>query len=224
MNRGLTLMAGTGGHDAVDDETVVNLDPWHKMLVGWIEPRVVAIGKPGTAQLAAQHVPLNVEPERKRPLLIYDAKKGTSEFFLLEYRTLYRLGYDRNVATSGLVIWHVALGPNGWPKKIPSERKGCHGQTVDVVSLFVRGAPAWRQGFSKAYTSANGEIPLRWMDGTDTGVRITVAPHVPTDALITVRWSAPADTPPSGVAKGVQPPPQMQSPRPPVKPISSALR
>jgi hypothetical protein len=191
-------MGATGG-GTPDDERIFHLDPWHKMLAGWAEPRLSAIGKPGKVQLAAQHIALAAEPERRRPFLIYDAAKGASEFFLLEYRTPYRLGYDRDVATSGLVIWHIAYDGDRHVTHITSERKNCKDEFVKVVSMFTRGAPDWKQGGNSAYTSAHGEIPLKWMNGQDSGVRVTVAPHKATDTVIEVSWSAPAATQTAGV-------------------------
>jgi hypothetical protein len=186
-------MGGTGGNTP-DAEEIFHLDPWHKMRVGWIEPRLYTMGKPGTAQLVAQHVPLAVEPERKRPIILYDPAKGASEFFMLEYRTPNRLAYDRNVASSGLVIWHVAYDHHGLIMEQTSERKNCHDELVKVPTMYARGAPDWRQGGSKAYTSADGEIAFKWMNGQDTGIRVMVAPHKPADATITINWSAPDTT------------------------------
>jgi M6 family metalloprotease-like protein len=197
LNNGLSLMASTGG--IADGEHPVALDPWHKMLAGWIEPRLVAIGRPGRAQLAAQHLPLAIEPQRKRPLLLYDPARGKSEFFLLEYRTPYRLGYDQ-AASSGLVIWHVAYGANNNPTRLTSERQNCKGAFVEVVAVFVRGAPDWQQGVSKAYTSAHGDVALKWMNGADSGVRLRVSPHKPSDAVIEVSWTAPEKAVPAASA------------------------
>jgi M6 family metalloprotease-like protein len=188
LSNHLTLMAGTGGNTP-DDENIFHLDPWHKMLVGWIEPRVYAISKGGTAQLAAQHVPTSAEPERKRPVLLYDPAKGTSDFFMLEYRTPYRLGYDRDVASSGLVIWHIAYDKRGLIMEQTSERKNCKGEFVKVPSIYARGAPDWGQGTKKAWTSADGDIVLKWMNGLDTAVRVTVAPHKPSDTTLEIKWS-----------------------------------
>ena len=192
MSRRLSLMASVGGSPGADPEFIVNIDPWHKMLAGWIEPRLVPIGQAGTAELAAQHRLLKDEPERKRPLLLYDPKKGRSEFFLLEYRTPFRLGYDNFVGTSGLVIWQIAYGNDGNPVHLTSERENCKHELVKVISVLVRGAPDWQQGISRAYTSANGDIPLKWMNGDDSRVRVRVAPHKPADSTISVSWTAPA--------------------------------
>jgi M6 family metalloprotease-like protein len=198
LNRRLTLMAAIGEGGLADSEQIVNLDPWHKMRAGWIEPRLVVIGREGKAQLAAQHLALSAEPERKRPLLVYDEKKGKSEFFLLEYRTPYRLGYDKFVLTSGLVIWHIAYAGSGEPARLISERRNCKGSKVQVTAVFVRGAPDWQQGIGKAWSSANGEIPLWWMNHQDSGVRVKVAPHKWTEPVIEVTWTAPGAGQPAG--------------------------
>jgi hypothetical protein len=191
MNEGLSLMTST--NTAPQTEYSLAIDAWHKLWVGWTEPRVVAAGHPGSAELAAEHASIS-EAERKRPILIYDPRRGKSEFFLLEYRTPQPLGYDRNVVTSGLVIWHVAHRPGGPAFMSPvlmrkSERPNCHGEYPLVRAVFVRGAPDFQQGVSKAYTSANGEIVLKWMDGKDSGMRVSVAPHKPADPLLKVSWS-----------------------------------
>jgi M6 family metalloprotease-like protein len=196
LNRGLTLMAGAGDGGVADSEHIRNLDPWHKMRAGWIEPRLAAIGHAGKAQLAAQHLELAAEPIRKRPVLVYDPSRKKKEFFLLEYRTPYRLGFDETASTSGLVIWHIAYGANPDPVRLPAERKDCKGAFVPVVSVFVRGAPNWQQGASRAYTSAHGEIALKWMDGQEAGLRVRVAPHKPSDPFIEISWVSGKETMP----------------------------
>jgi hypothetical protein len=193
MNEGLSLMAGVFA--ASDDVDLIDLDAWHKMLVGWSEPRLVAMGRAGKAQLAAQHVARSAEPVNNRPLLIYNEKRGMSEFFLLEYRTPYRLGYDKTLTTSGLIIWHIAYTAEGKPAKFVSERADCKGAFLPISSVVVRGAPDWQQGGRKAWTSANSEIALRWLNQEDSGVRVTVSPHKQSDPLIEVSWTAPVGVP-----------------------------
>jgi M6 family metalloprotease-like protein len=190
VNGGLTVMSGSGG--GVDNERIFGLDPWHKMLFGWTEPRLVMVGQTGTAELAAYHLGPAAEPLRSRPLLIFDPRKGASEFFLLEYRTPYRLGYDRNVASSGLVIWHIGYDASGQVSHGPAERPDCHGAFVDLRNVFTRGAPDWKQGGSKAYTSEQGEIALKWADGRDSGVHVTVSPYKPSDPILQVDVTAPS--------------------------------
>jgi hypothetical protein len=185
INANLSLMAA--GNTANSGHTL-HLDPWHKMLVGWVEPRIYTVAKAGSVELVAQHVPGKIDA--KRPVLIYDQGRGPSEFFLLEYRTRSRVGFDQDVGTSGLVIWQIVLDPSGRPATALADRKNCRGDTLRVPTLFVRGAPNWELGGGKAYSAGDGPIPLKWRDGADTGVRVTVEHHSPVDWKIRVSWSA----------------------------------
>jgi hypothetical protein len=186
LNGGRTLMAAL---NTADPGLTMHLDPWHKMLVGWLEPRVFAIGKPYSAKLAAQHISGRSAAEEKRPILLYDAMKGPGEFFLLEYRTHSMLGFDQVMVNSGLVVWQVALA-NNRPFKVPADRKNCRGETLPVPSLAVRGAPNWQLGGSTAYWGGDGPLSLRWMDGTDSGVRVSIERHEPVDWHIAVTWTS----------------------------------
>src|SRR5215470_1466396 len=53
LNGGRLLMAAV---NTANHPLTMHLDPWHKMLAGWIEPRVYAVSKANSATLAAQHV------------------------------------------------------------------------------------------------------------------------------------------------------------------------
>jgi M6 family metalloprotease-like protein len=176
---------------AADSRLSFHPDPWNKMLVGWTEPRLRSLHASGKAQLAAQHVALSKEPEHKRPVLLYDTRKGASEFFLLEYRTPNASGYDRHVADSGLMIWHVLLNHAKRLFLLEADRKNCKDETLQVWSLNVRGAPDWQIGVTRAYTAAHGPLALKWMSGDDSGVRVKVEAHKPADPLIDVSWTAP---------------------------------
>jgi M6 family metalloprotease-like protein len=175
----------------VDAKMTFHPTPFDKMLVGWNEPRLHPIHVPAKAQLAAQHVPLSKAFERKQPILLYDTRKGPSEFFLLEYRTPDASGYDRNVADSGLMIWHVLLNNAKRVFLMEADRKNCKDERLPVWSLNLRGAPDWQIGVTRAYAAAHGPIALKWMSGDDSGVRITVSAHKPADATIDISWTAP---------------------------------
>jgi M6 family metalloprotease-like protein len=84
---------------------VYYLDPWHRMQLGWCEPRIFPVGAGGYATLPAAQM-----GNPTAPLILYDPSRGTSEFFMLEYRTTNSpngSGYDANVADNGLVLWRV---------------------------------------------------------------------------------------------------------------------
>ena len=118
----VTLMSGTiGGTN--NEASIWHMDPWHKMQLGWSEPRLVPITIGGVFTLpAVQRRVFNA------PLLLYDPGRGTDEFFMLEYRTPAIVingtpfsGYDRNVASSGMAIWHVRHDQNKLPPIVASE-------------------------------------------------------------------------------------------------------
>lgn len=52
------------------------LDPWHKIALGWAQPRVHSLndGEAGWARL-----PLAPAPGDERPVLLYDPVRGYSE-------------------------------------------------------------------------------------------------------------------------------------------------
>jgi len=111
----LTLMSCTLG--ALESPEIYHLDPWHKMQLGWCEPRIFSVNASGSASLpSAQSL------EATGPVILYDPSLGTSEFFILEYRTRNGAtdgGYDVNVADEGLAIWHVHQESNHYPTLTP---------------------------------------------------------------------------------------------------------
>jgi len=187
LNAGRSLMAAANtGNPAL----TMHLDPWHKMVVGWVEPRIVPIGQAGKALLAAQHVSAT-ESESKRPILLFDPQRGPREFFLLEYRTHSEFGFDQAVVNPGLVIWQVALDGANRPFAVPADRPNCKGEALSVPSLFVRGGPNWLLGGNRAYASGDGPVSLRWLDGRDSGVFVTTTANNPAQWRIEVAWTAP---------------------------------
>jgi hypothetical protein len=170
---------------------ITHLDPWHKMLVGWIEPRVYDIAKPGIAKLAAQHLSSS-EPALTRPILLFDPQKGSREFFLLEYRAQSPVGFDQAGLLAGLVVWQVALDGTNRPFAVPADRPNCKAETLSIPSLFVRG-PNWLLGGEVPYLDYHGPFSLKWLDGTDSGTRVTVGGDNPNRSLqwrIEVSWTA----------------------------------
>ncbi len=103
LNHWLTLMSAT--ITSVENPEIYHLDPWHKMQLGWVEPRIYSIRDGGVATIpAAQWI------DPTTPVLLFDPSLGTSEFFLLEYRADQLVGGGLNDAgchDNGLVIWRV---------------------------------------------------------------------------------------------------------------------
>ena len=86
---------------------IFHLDPWHKMELGWSEPRICSMSTGGVVVLPAAQL---MQPNA--PVVLYDPAHGVSEFFMLEYRTRTtststRTDYERNLPDDGLVVWYV---------------------------------------------------------------------------------------------------------------------
>ena len=109
-NFGLTIMCGTVTLDFNNpatyfDPSTYHLDPWHKLQLGWLEPRIRSLRQSSTESLAADQ-----EGDPGAPILLWDPQRGASEFFLLEHRSSASSrmpNYDANVPGKGLAIWHV---------------------------------------------------------------------------------------------------------------------
>lgn len=106
LNTATTLMGPT--ITVADNPAIYHLDPWHKLVFGWNEPRIVSMRTGGSFSLPAART-----ARADGPILLYDPWRGTNEFFLIEYRTRSRNrgaggdSYDSNVAGQGLFLWHV---------------------------------------------------------------------------------------------------------------------
>jgi hypothetical protein len=183
----------------------VYLDPFHKMMAGWNEPRLYAVGAPGRTRLSALHVAATPGEDLRRPLLIYDGTRGSSEFFLMEYRTPGAHLYDNDVSTSGLVVWHVMLDANGRLYRVPADRPNCKGKNLSVPTLFSRAGPDWKFGGGRGYGGGDGPFHPKWMDGTEVGIEISVAKHDPINWAIEASWTARRETATAQQAGGARP-------------------
>src|SRR5262249_53820182 len=111
----LTLMSCT----SYDNSNSFHLDPWHKMQLGWSEPRIRSVHDIGVEAISAAQL-----SDPNAPVLLYNPACGNSEFFLLEYRTRTSpvgAGYDKNAAGNGLAIWHIKQEANHSPTPIPND-------------------------------------------------------------------------------------------------------
>jgi len=87
--------AGVGLWSLMGWDHSQHLDPWHKALLGWIEPSV----------LNNNETRLSI-PQVETSKLIYRLNLGNpSEYYLVENRA--RIGYDQNLPGEGLLIWHI---------------------------------------------------------------------------------------------------------------------
>lgn len=112
LHQGISLMGPTVASDS--NRQSYHLDPWHKMMLGWCEPRILSLRGNGSIVIPAAQL-----GRVEAPFLLFDPLRGQSEFYLLEYRTPSTLGagggFDTNVASQGLLIWHVWQNPDHTP-------------------------------------------------------------------------------------------------------------
>jgi M6 family metalloprotease-like protein len=103
--------------DNPDGTNTYYLDAWHRMKLGWCEPRIRSLTAGGIETIPAAQMAAT-----DAPIILYDPARGTNEFFMLEYRTQTSpsgAGYDANVATNGLAIWHVQQDAYHSPTQVP---------------------------------------------------------------------------------------------------------
>lgn len=97
----LTMMStSVGGTQA--NQVACHLDPWHKLVLGWSEPRVFTDASRG-------HVVLPGVNKPDAPIIIHRPGRPL-EFYLLEFRANrsdLQIGYESWVPGAGVAIWHV---------------------------------------------------------------------------------------------------------------------
>jgi M6 family metalloprotease-like protein len=190
---GLSLMSGTpaGG------DTLINwhLDPWHKMQLGWVKPRVHDLRTPGCESLQVpgafnSGAVLGAES----PVILFDSRR--SEYFMLEYRNPAAPtgSYDRDVPTAGgLVIWSVRQGANKLIYEVETPDGIANGT---VRSLWYLSAPNQTPGQGSGtstaplFTAANGDIKLRWSDNSSAGVTLRVGTPSADGMRLPVSWTS----------------------------------
>ena len=133
LSQGLSLMTCTGYVGALPnpkpDQTFL-LDPWHRSRLGWLKPRIYSLTDAGST-LLRESSELYGESYNGGPIILYDPRKGTQEYFILEYRgrqgsTRVRgstssigYGYDADAPEDGVAVWHVKTDAAGNLISIP---------------------------------------------------------------------------------------------------------
>jgi M6 family metalloprotease-like protein len=181
FSSGLTLM--TCSIFAVDDDRrTYHLDPWHKMRLGWLRPRIFTLGTGGVATVAASQI---ISPET--PVILYDPAKGMSEYFIVEFRN-NRISagadHDANVtgdstptpftgAAAGMAVWHVDLN-------------------LPLSPTFHEGSPNNQMGGTNLWNQMTQL--LRWSDGTQTATRLNPIATLNGGRELVFEWLTASDT------------------------------
>jgi M6 family metalloprotease-like protein len=126
-SEGLTLMSATATATASDPRTY-HLDPWHKIQLGWVTPRVRPItDEGGVLALAAPQSTAADWADARRPVILYDPRRGLQEYFIVEHRsrtTAAGGGYDAGLSdwrgsARGVAVWHVMADAAHQPLLLP---------------------------------------------------------------------------------------------------------
>jgi M6 family metalloprotease-like protein len=166
LNPDITLMGATIYRNP-DDRRVYHLDPWHKMQLGWCEPRVRDLHSSGV-----ENLPATQTLRADAPLILYDSQRGLSEYFIIEYRSQSARGggYDRNVATEGMAIWHVLQDANKAPVIVNNPQEW---------GVFHAGSPNLTRGSSNLWKGREMTPYLQWLDGSLVKANLYVDPFSP---------------------------------------------
>jgi M6 family metalloprotease-like protein len=157
-NTQLTLM---GAYSFLaDDQVPVHLDMWHKMQLGWAEPRIFRMSDTGSA---------TVVEGAAGAVVLYDDAHGANEYFIIERRrhNTPGLNYDSGVAGDGILIWRVAK------------------QGATTVILH-QGSPTMIPGNNAVWSPGQQTPTLIWTDGSPANCYLTLTAQV--DGSINVAW------------------------------------
>jgi hypothetical protein len=142
---GLTVMSGYPFFS--NDQGSVHLDIWHKLILGWAEPRPFPLS-PGNSVL--------VRTDADGAVLLWDDTHRAEEFFLIERRhaNSAQRHYDSLFPGDGVLIWRVRQGLD--------------------ASVAHLGAPDLAWGGSGVWRPGQQTPELKWSNGQPTGMSVTV--------------------------------------------------
>jgi hypothetical protein len=184
-----------------------HLDPWHKMLLGWVEPRIFSIDTPGSTTInAAQYA------NGQSPVILYSPAKGYLEFYMLEFRTNTRTAggkYDANVGwdgalRAGLMLWHIKTKGKGGVD-VNGDVDVINSYDVpgaQIITAFTAGSPSFTPGRGDVWRPTgpvgSGVVPyeLKWLDGFGPTTKVKVQSITNGGDLLHVSWGNFIDAPP----------------------------
>jgi hypothetical protein len=163
-NEMLTLMGAYSFTN--DDQGIVHLDMWHKMQLGWAEPRRFTL-----KSIRSQSEVVR-DDVADGAILLWDEVRRDSEYFIIERRSpAGSRWYDANFPGDGILIWRVQKATMNGPII----------QNLPPPNLAAGVAGVWQVGQETP--------PLVWSDGSTTGVTIKVAAGPDGSALVS--WGDP---------------------------------
>lgn len=203
-------------HFPTDPASVIaTLDAPHRMRAGWMRPRVIRMDQTGGAArigMTAGVADLDGQP----PLLFYDPVRGHNEFFMVEYRNPNESrGFDTapgmvdrlDVITTpgtprrgsdgmidlgqGVAVWYVRVDETG--EKLASLAWPPQSGTGDLDGAYLVSPQSLRAPFpvpgtGPLWQNGDGELQLRWYDGTPSGLMLRVGPMDASSRSVVVQW------------------------------------
>ena len=164
-----TLMGATILGTSKNNMTSFHLDPWHKMIFGWVKPDVFNLDN-GNG-IVTLHAPQSSE---KYNTYILTKKSWTGfEFFMIEYRSNLLNDdniYDKGTQGWGLIIWHIT-DDLAAPRRV---------FTLGASQLQKGGLNPW------GYLYASQTPPINWFNGQSANLALRVLDFTTTDTSIQV--------------------------------------
>jgi len=162
-----------------------HLDPWHKMRLGWANPRIVPMSSEIPGGSALLRVPQGGGATLHEPILFYDPDRGMNEFFLVEFRNPRATGrgrYDNENGGSGVAVWYVKTDGTKKLIQIPKAGGGVG------KSAWTIGAPGQRRGQVSNWTERHPETRFNWHGGSRSSLRLRVGGHSASSNDIVIEW------------------------------------
>jgi M6 family metalloprotease-like protein len=164
---GATLMEET--INTVFNRPLIHLDPFHRLIFGWLEPRVFDLSKfpPSKINIGLTRGGKPIK-NSKSPFILFNSKKGYKEYYIIEYRAKGS-EYDKAVDGEGVAIWHVDASENG------------KFRDKDIKLIKSQTKTFWN--------SKDGSIKLKWTNGENLPVSISVDPISSNSKEVTLRMT-----------------------------------
>jgi hypothetical protein len=187
-NESTTTMSCTAARGA-DLRKTVGLDPYSRLHLGWLEPRVLPTTARGCFALSPS-TSVRTADAAPEAYLLYDPRRGTDEVFLLEYRYRRSGSYDHDpfrvgaaeLRDEGLAAWVVRKDANGVPLNLPAYDGP--GQDNAVFLIPPEPGTLGEPRGSDAFWDGGSLLRLRFIDGTPSGAVVRIAAFRPGDATI----------------------------------------
>ena len=161
-----------------------HLDPWHKIRMGLAQPQIIAI--PQSMNDTVQQYLSLPRDATYHPILFYDPARGKNEYFLFEYRNPAAGGFDFSVPGAGLIVWAVKTDSSFVPVDLTSiNPRFPSAGAVAVIAPPGQTIPA---GSASGWDALDGEVALRWLDGTDSRLRFQVQSDPGTSPTLQFVW------------------------------------